>query len=86
MDPFSHTVSTLDSPARSGAALTPDDTADLGVVTRAVYVGGGGSLAVELADGASVSFAGVPAGAILPVRIKRLMATGTTASGIVGLW
>lgn len=86
MDLFSSTASTLDSPARAGAVLTPDDAVDLAVVTRAVYVGGGGTLAVELADGDTVTFAGVPTGAVLPVRLKRLLATGTSASGIVGLW
>ena len=30
--------------------------------------------------------AGAPGGTLLPVRVSRVLASGTTASGILGLW
>ena len=55
------------------------------LVTRAIYVGSGGTLAVRLLSGQTVTFAGVSAGSILPPRADRVLATGTTAGSIVGL-
>lgn len=36
-------------------------------------------------DGATVTFENVPSGTVLPVSCKRVLATGTTATGIVAL-
>jgi hypothetical protein len=55
-------------------------------VTRALYVGGGGNLAVRLQDGTELTLANMPAGTLLPIRVTRILATGTTATEIVGLW
>jgi hypothetical protein len=74
-----------EAPARKAAALTPNDAADLATETRALYVGTGGNLSVILSgDTAAVTFTNVAAG-YHPLRVKRLRATGTTATGIVGL-
>jgi hypothetical protein len=54
--------------------------------TKALYIGGGGNIAVLLADDtASVIFSAVPAGTILPVRVTKVLSTGTTATLILGL-
>jgi hypothetical protein len=84
-DRFSSNIPSLTSPATHGFTVTPSDTIDLFEVTRAIYVGSGGALAVRLLSGQTVTFAGVSAGSILPLRADRVVATGTTAGSIVGL-
>jgi hypothetical protein len=85
-DNFEKYTSGLDSPARSAIAITPNDGADLANATRALYVGGAGNIAVVTVGENTVTFNAVPAGMILPVRVKRVLATGTTAENIVALW
>ncbi|MGH8484457.1 MAG: spike base protein, RCAP_Rcc01079 family [Pseudomonas sp.] len=84
-DTFSTTSPGLDSPASQGFAITPHDTTEFSQATRAIYVGTAGTLAVTLLSGAEISLAGVAAGTILPLRAKRVLATGTTADALVGL-
>ena len=86
MDNFSEFPTTLTAPARDGQAGTPSDSVDLSTLPRAVYVGQAGALALLLAGGQSVVLQNVPAGTLLPVRPQRVLATGTTASGVVALW
>ncbi|HVX81683.1 MAG: spike base protein, RCAP_Rcc01079 family [Devosia sp.] len=74
----------LDAPASEAFAITPSDSDDLAEVTRALYVGQGGDLVVEMATGVEVTFAAVPSGALLPLRVIRVK-TASTASQIVGL-
>lgn len=76
-----------ESPAWSAVAVTPAD-ADLSrVATRALYVGGAGNVAVVMSDGgAAVTFVGVQAGTILPLRVDRVNSTNTTATSIVALY
>jgi hypothetical protein len=73
-------------PAFRAAAITPSNTVDIAAPVRAIYVGGAGSVVITTVDGNDVTFAGLPAGMILPVRAVRVRATGTTATGLVGLW
>ena len=84
-DYFKNHASGLDSPARNAAPVTPDDSSDLPVAARSLYVGAPGDVRVTTVGGDTVTFTGVPAG-ILPVRAARVHATGTTASGIVAVW
>jgi hypothetical protein len=76
--------------ARKALAVTPSDTVDLTLgPTRGLYNGGAAAcaIAVILADDtAAVTFAAVPSGTFLPIRAKRVMATNTVCTGIVGLW
>lgn len=80
----------LDSPADNAAAVTPNDSTDLAVVPRGLYVGGAGTLIVHMkdaaGDAASVSFVGVAGGSLLPIRPSRVLSTGTTATNIVAVW
>ena len=76
----------LDWPAIRAAVVTPIDSTDLTFVTRSLYVGGAGTVIVDLAESSTViSFVGVPAGTFLPLRVKRVRSTGTTATNIVAL-
>ncbi|MFM6932098.1 MAG: hypothetical protein ACKOUT_07630 [Novosphingobium sp.] len=85
-NPFEFSADSVSSPARNCVSIVPNDTTDLAVVTKALYVGTGGSIVVRTVDAtADVTFANVPAGLILPIRARAIRATGTTASQIVGL-
>ena len=85
-DTFRKHSRSLTSPPEHGAAVVPSDAADLAHVTRALYVGAGGDVAVRLQDGTDLVFAGVPGGTLFPVRVARVLSTGTSAGQILGLW
>ena len=68
-------------------AITKNDSSDLAFVTRGIYVGVTGDLAVILdADSSAVTFVGLAAGIIHPLAVKRVMSTNTTATSIVGVY
>lgn len=75
----------LESPAGHGVAIVPSDNVALAEATRAIYVGGAGALRVTMVSGAVVTLAVAQAGQIYPLRVVQVMATGTTATGLVGL-
>lgn len=88
-DPFEKFGSAIDSPARYAEAVTPSNSADLPTVARGLYTGAGGSIAVYMEgddSGTSVVFSDAPAGAVIPIRVRRVLSTGTTATNIVALW
>lgn len=74
--------------AAGGAiAVTPNDGADLPTSpAKALYIGGAGAVKVNMIDGTTVTFSGVPVGTILPVIVTRVYATGTTATLILALY
>ena len=78
------------SPATHARAIAPTDGADLTDVPKGIYVGTGGDLVlIGVAAGASatgVTFRNVPSGALLPFRARRVLATGTTAADLLGLY
>lgn len=72
---------------RNAVAVTTSDANELSNVTRAIYIGGGtGTLKVDLVDSGTVTFSGLATGTVLPVRAKRIYATGTGATNIIALW
>ncbi len=85
-DPFANTQPSLSSPASAGIAVTPSDTVNFSVPSRALYVGSGGTLAIGMLSGDDLTFIGVPSGSFLPVRANQVLSTGTTASAIVALF
>lgn len=71
----------------SAATVIPNDATDLvNGQTRGVYVGGAGNMDVLMSDGSEVTFSGIPVGTILPIAVKRVKATNTTATNIVALY
>jgi len=84
-DRFQTSSPSFSGPASHGFAVTPSDTAALSETTRGLYVGTSGHIAGLMASGGAVTFANVPSGTMLPVRLTKVMATGTTASNMVGL-
>ena len=89
----------LESPADFFAAITPSDDTDLVHVARALWIQGEASgvspdrasgivfyaVTVRSQTGQDATFI-VPEGTMLPVRAKRVLATGTNAPGIIALW
>lgn len=84
-DRFQNSFPSIAGPASHGFAVTPSDSSLLSETTRGIYIGTEGNIAALLLSGASVTFSSVPAGSLLPVRLTKIMATGTTASNIVAL-
>lgn len=84
-DRFQTSSPSLSGPAAHGFAVTPSDSSLLSETTRGLYVGAAGDITALMLSGANVTFSDVPAGTILPVRLTKIMATGTTASDIVAL-
>jgi hypothetical protein len=84
-DPFDSLTPGLTSPAIGGFEITPDDDVDLPTLPRAIVVGEAGTVAVTFGNGTSVQLP-LTAGVIYPIRAQRVLATGTTATGITGLY
>lgn len=86
IDKFSSTPNTQD-PARRAVAITPSDTTGLDEVCRGIFTGSGGTIVVLLGgDTVAVTLTNVPAGIVLPLRVKRVNATSTTATGLIALY
>ena len=65
------------------AEITPSDT---GIHPyHGLFVGVGGDVAVVKWDNQNQIFKNVPSGFTLPISVKRIKATGTTATDIYGL-
>lgn len=84
--------------AHGAVAVTASDTTHL-PVTRALYIGATGNIAVVFADAnldatadataaqaVDVVFVSVSAGTVLPFQVVRVLSTGTTAASIVALY
>ena len=68
-------------------AVVPVADADINPRTvRAVYVGGAGNLAVITSRGETVTFINVQDGTLLPIRIRQVLSSGTTATSILALY
>jgi len=84
-DRYDKHASSLMAPADDGFAITPNDGADLTRTPRSIYVGGAGNIALITSKGTTVTFTGLAAGSVLPIRANRVLATGTTATNLIGL-
>ncbi|ADO41577.1 spike base protein, RCAP_Rcc01079 family [Ketogulonicigenium vulgare] len=76
----------LESPAAQAVAITTSNTADLSVFPRALYATTAGTVRVTMMEGGAIVTLPILVGVPLPVRVRRVWTTGTTASGIVGVW
>jgi len=89
-------LKTPDGPARFATVIVPSDTAAIaigpgGIYAKALWVGVAGNITlITAADqsnaglGTPVLFEAVPVG-WLNVQVRQVMATGTTATNLVGL-
>lgn len=82
---FSSYARSPDLPASTALSVTPDDAADLPEVTLAINVAAPGTVRVTTQEGDVVDVA-IAAGVAFPLRVSRIWATGTTATGISALY
>ncbi|MDH5185241.1 MAG: hypothetical protein OEX12_15275 [Gammaproteobacteria bacterium] len=86
IEPYENTPGTLRDPATEGFDIVPNDGADLAKVPRSVYVGVGGDIKVDTLRGTTLTFKNVISGSCLPVRVRKVYATGTAATDMIGLY
>ena len=79
-DRFKFKSSDLDDPAEDFYDVNIGDTLD--PASRALFIGGGGSITVKSVNGSTATFF-VTGGTLLPIRVVEV--TGGTATGIVAL-
>lgn len=80
-NPFENRTSSLSGPATDIVPVTPDDSADLADVAIGLFVETGGQITFVTARN-GVRSVTVSDQTILPVGVKRVNATGTSATGI----
>lgn len=76
----------LSDPKGGAFSITPNDSTNLSQGAVALYVGTGGNIKITTSLGNTITFVNVPDGAVLPVRVARVYASGTDASNIIGLY
>ena len=85
-DTFAKHSRSLTAPPEEAVAIAPENSADLAFATRALYVGTGGDVRLRMLGGAEITLANLASGSLIPIRATRVFATGTTATGLIGLW
>lgn len=76
-------ITAVVSPITGAFAITPNDGTDLQEITLSLFVGTAGAVKVTLFDGTTVTYSSLAAGRH-PLRVKRLWATGTAATNLIG--
>ncbi len=72
-------------PAIGAVSPTPDtDITPRNI--RALYVGGAGNVAVITSKGETVTFSSVQTGTVLPIRVRQVLSSGTSATNILALY
>lgn len=82
-DNWSGVFSPIFGPVTCASTVVPNDDADLSHISSALYVGVLGDVKLVTYNFETVTF--VAALGILPIRVRRVLASGTTASGILAL-
>jgi len=67
-------------------AISPSNSVDLTVSGAVVFIGVGGDVEVTTVSGDTAVFKNLASGSILPVQVRRVWATGTTATDMVALY
>ena len=84
-DRFARSLDAVTSPARDAFPVTPNDSAALPRLPKALLIGSGGTLTLRAADATADVTLSVIAGQLVPIRASHVRASGTTATQIVGL-
>lgn len=82
-DRFATLARGVSAPAVGSFAIMPSDAADLAQPVRAVTISAPGVLAWHDADGVAQITGTLPQGTY-PMFCRRILATGTTATGLTG--
>lgn len=87
VDDFLNIAAGMESPGTDIFAITPDDNNELSYVTRGIVFSTAGALRVLTMAGRDITLPDglFAAGMIHPLRVKKVFATGTTATGIHGV-
>ncbi len=86
---FQQTDKAINAPYTRAVSVTPSDTTDLNEIPRGLHADGVGShhnVAVILEGDASSVIINMAKGHIMPLRVRRVLATGTTATSVVALY
>lgn len=84
-NPYSGRAVPIGGPATDIVPVTPDDAADLPHHALALYVETGGAVAIETISGDAPRIVAMADVSLLPVGVRRVRASGTTATGIHAL-
>jgi len=76
----------IDAPASNGFTISPHNTDNLPFNTRAIFVGGAGTVTVVTTKGDTVQFTIAAVPFVIPVQATKVTITGTTATLMVGLY
>jgi uncharacterized protein with PhoU and TrkA domain len=85
IDTFVNASDTLTTPATDIEQIVPSDTSDLGHMTKALNAATAGVVRVTTQQG-TITDIFLAAGTVFPLRIRRVWATGTSATGLRGLF
>lgn len=85
-DMYQCRAASADTPARRLADVDPHDDNDLIIYAKALYLGQGGDLRIIPAGGAEPVTLKNHAHGYVAVQVRRVLATGTTATQIVALF
>jgi hypothetical protein len=69
-------------PATGGRIHVPSDTTVIEPLTRAILTATSGAVAVEYADGTQHVIGDMASGVMHPMQVRKILATGTAATGI----
>lgn len=83
-DLFATRSPSLTSPAQDVFAITPSDAVDLAFATRAIRAAGAGNVVLITLAGQQRTCA-FAAGETRAIRATRVLASGTTATGLEGM-
>lgn len=88
-------MATFNLQAFNAQAVTPNNNADLvlsgatitGIDNGAcLYIGTGGNITITTIGGQTVTLTNLADGVFVPIQVRRVFATGTTASNILALY
>jgi hypothetical protein len=84
-NPYGGRAAPLSGPATDLLPISPDDAADLPQAALALYVESGGTVVFDTVSGDAPRSVVVGDLSLLPVAVRRVRLTGTTASGLHAL-
>lgn len=85
-DDFDGRNQSASGPYTDAVAVTPNDSADLARVSRGLWVGTSGDVAVVMRDGGELTLHALAEGVAHPIRVRRVKSSGTTATNIRALY
>jgi co-chaperonin GroES (HSP10) len=75
----------VQSSAQKAVDVIPSDATVL-AVTKGLYMGATGDVAVTMVDGSQVIFKNLSGGIVHPLSVTKVKATGTTATNIIAVY